>query len=299
MQRKPGMACHERKTEPQTRSFHRPWTGVPGALSSRAIRLKECQAQVVAMNRANLVRWGAWGGALVAIGATVTACASGATVQQGLSQLAEQGIDSGVIHLDSGVVVLGDSGSGGCASGESACSSVCVDLTTDPLNCGQCSMVCTVGQTCVASSCTTTSTGGMDSGGGGTDSGSGGGDTGSTSCPGTESNCSGICTDTTSDPDNCGGCGFPCVSGESCVSSNCTGGGTPDAGSGGGPCAHSPCQTGAALPDGCDDSLDGMVSFVCDDVGDTACCSSSWSAQCVSEAEEYCSILGGCFDPDC
>jgi hypothetical protein len=35
------------------------------------------------------------------------------------------------------------------------------------------------------------------------------------------SNCNGVCADTTSDPDNCGGCGISC-GGDECIASACT-----------------------------------------------------------------------------
>jgi hypothetical protein len=87
---------------------------------------------------------------------------------------------------------LADGGIGGC------CTSACIDVLNDPLNCGSCMSSCTGSETCEFGVC------GFDvcspavlggpchtDGGGGQCCGSG-------------------CTDTTSDPANCGGCGLSC-----------------------------------------------------------------------------------------
>ena len=42
-----------------------------------------------------------------------------------------------------------------------------------------------------------------------------------TSCSSGQTPCGGGCIDATSDPNNCGGCGFACANGDSCVSSVC------------------------------------------------------------------------------
>jgi hypothetical protein len=58
----------------------------------------------------------------------------------------------------------GDSSGGGsppsCADGLSACGAACVDLTSDPNNCGQCGSVCP-SQICVGSGCAGTTRGGI------------------------------------------------------------------------------------------------------------------------------------------
>ena len=43
-----------------------------------------------------------------------------------------------------------------CPAGETVCGGACVDLTSDPLNCGACSTVCGAGQVCSNSACTAT-----------------------------------------------------------------------------------------------------------------------------------------------
>ena len=40
-----------------------------------------------------------------------------------------------------------------CTPGRTLCSGMCIDLTTDPSNCGSCNTLCPSGSTCVAGSC--------------------------------------------------------------------------------------------------------------------------------------------------
>jgi hypothetical protein len=230
-------------------------------------------------------------------------CASGATTAQGLLDDAGGGgtiPDTGIIFNEAGLpgtgtgssgpIFIMDSGTGtgtgigssgtgssGCTGGLTMCVSGCTDTTSDSLNCGTCGTSCN-GGTCTAGVCATTS-----------------------GCTGGESMCNGECTDTTSDPDNCGTCGTQCPS-ATCSGGTCTaggndaGGGGNDAGYGGGGCSHSPCQTGAALTNGCDASGDGLVSQVC--AMDSACCTQSWSNTCANAVQQYCSYYG-CYDPGC
>ncbi|NOY89787.1 MAG: hypothetical protein GXP55_01165 [Deltaproteobacteria bacterium] len=72
----------------------------------------------------------------------------------------------------------------------------CVDLQTDPLNCGSCGIDCGSG-TCDAGACT------------------------GTSCVGARTECFGTCVDLASDTMNCGGCGRGCAAAETCVSGAC------------------------------------------------------------------------------
>jgi hypothetical protein len=93
---------------------------------------------------------------------------------------------------------------GGQCTCVTECSGQCVDLTSDPNNCGMCNMACTsVVETCTNSMCVCTATmcpsadGGVGADGGGAET----------------------CIDTTSDPNNCGGCGIPCA--YTCSDSQC------------------------------------------------------------------------------
>ncbi len=84
----------------------------------------------------------------------------------------------------------------------------CANLETDPQNCGSCGSVCPAGVSCQAGSCQGCGEGqlgrycNLDAGS-------------SYLC------CAGGCTDTSSDPANCGTCGSPCATGQTCVGGSC------------------------------------------------------------------------------
>ncbi len=78
--------------------------------------------------------------------------------------------------------------------GSPTCGTKCVDVNTDPSNCGKCGVVCGDGKSCVGGACTCTA--------------------------GTA--CGDACVDTKSDPKNCGTCGKACAMGEACVAGACT-----------------------------------------------------------------------------
>ena len=165
--------------------------------------------------------------------------------------------DSGGPVQDSGGPVQDSGGGGNCGgqclgSASTCCNNQCVDITSDPNNCGGCNTAC-----------------------------------------GTESCCAGNCVDTMgSDNANCGGCGVTCTG--TCTNGQCkTGGGscTVDLGS----CSHSVCVTGGPLVEDCDLSADDATFDVCDQFGlygDTACCTTTWDAQCVQEATVILSFYG-------
>jgi hypothetical protein len=92
-------------------------------------------------------------------------------------------------------------------------SGICAHPRDDPQNCGECGNACDPGQTCIAGSCT-----GRPGCGLGRDGFFCNLDAGpSFAC------CPSIgCTDTATDPNNCGYCGNPCPTGSSCVAGNCT-----------------------------------------------------------------------------
>lgn len=112
-----------------------------------------------------------------------------------------EGVDTGTTSYDGSVTYLdtgttpGDAGTAAdaldagqgpeCATGLTSCNGVaCVDLTTNPNNCGTCFNVCT----------------------------------GSANI---ESCCASKCVDNSTDPNNCGSCGVVCEAGMSCVSAMC------------------------------------------------------------------------------
>ncbi|HUB07500.1 MAG TPA: hypothetical protein VMB50_10890 [Myxococcales bacterium] len=101
---------------------------------------------------------------------------------------------------------------GACCFPPGETSTVCVDVLTDPANCGFCDQRCPAGQSCVDGSCSGAKApcvGGRVGGFCNLDAG-----LSFLCCPG------GGCTDTSSDPGNCGGCGNACDGG-SCVAGSC------------------------------------------------------------------------------
>jgi hypothetical protein len=85
----------------------------------------------------------------------------------------------------------GDLPAGSCAVGLVDCDGLCVNLVSDPLNCGACGIACEEGAGCQDGFCTVL-------GGGGCKAGSG------------LTYCNGTCVDLLSDGDNCGACGVVC-----------------------------------------------------------------------------------------
>jgi len=95
------------------------------------------------------------------------------------------------------------------------CSSTCLDLSSDPANCGSCGHACGTGELCLGGFCTTaapctlaTQDAPCDLGG-----------SKQGSC------CSGACVDPTSDPTNCSGCGRSCPAPTTCSAGLCKVGG--------------------------------------------------------------------------
>jgi hypothetical protein len=89
----------------------------------------------------------------------------------------------------------------GCPDKKTRCADECVNLHSDPHNCGRCGHACGAGSSCVAGRCTTT-----------------------TECQPGQTVCAGVCVDLQSDPQNCGTCGTTCSSyfaTSSCVSGTC------------------------------------------------------------------------------
>ena len=84
-----------------------------------------------------------------------------------------------------------------CASGSPPCSTGCVDISTDPSNCGGCDNACGAGESCVAGQC--------------------GCAQGYVTCP------SAGCVDILSDSLHCGDCNHGCPPGGSCFAGGCFG----------------------------------------------------------------------------
>jgi hypothetical protein len=100
-----------------------------------------------------------------------------------------------------------------CLSGEVCANQAgrwqCVNLSTNPQNCGEIGNVCAEGEICQTGDCVCGSTGGR--------------------CGEGQSCCGGACIDTSSDPANCGGCGTVCGGGETCQDGACVCGSGPGA----------------------------------------------------------------------
>ena len=97
--------------------------------------------------------------------------------------------------------VLGECRVASCWPGFADCNGLPNDgceslLSTDPLNCGACGVVCGAGKGCLYGSCVDV-------------------------CPGAATRCDGVCRDVTSDTANCGACGRTCTSGQVCSNGDC------------------------------------------------------------------------------
>jgi hypothetical protein len=98
-------------------------------------------------------------------------------------------VDAGPLAVDGPLV---------CTGQQAICTDQCVDLTSDPENCGDCSILCSSG-VCTDSTCLV--------------------------CAAEESVCGRQCANTATDPDNCGDCSIPCASGL-CSNGQCEANGT-------------------------------------------------------------------------
>jgi hypothetical protein len=102
----------------------------------------------------------------------------------------------GVVLLASlGFLVVGCSSSS-CPGHFKTCGNACVDIYTDPANCGACGTACASGNVCSAGAC-------------------------ALSCVATETACGGSCRDLQTDDANCGACGTACNPGQHCAAGAC------------------------------------------------------------------------------
>ncbi|MEW6145757.1 MAG: hypothetical protein AB1598_12135 [Thermodesulfobacteriota bacterium] len=113
---------------------------------------------------------------------------------------------------------------GVCAPGETDCNGTCVDTNTDESNCGQCGVVCALGEICDSGACVCQASDEV--------------------CDGLDNDCDGIVDngfDLDTDESNCGQCGTVCALGEICDSGACV------------------CQASDEVCDGLDNDCDGIV----------------------------------------
>ena len=96
-----------------------------------------------------------------------------------------------------------------CIDGTVGCNGNCVDLASDPQNCGSCGHACDPGAECSGGQC---------------------------GCTDNQTNCDGHCIDTQNDHDNCGSCGHACTGCEICATGQCSSICTEDA-----PCCNDHC----------------------------------------------------------
>jgi hypothetical protein len=92
--------------------------------------------------------------------------------------------------------LLASCGGNDCPEGFFDLGGICVDLSSDPENCGGFGATCPPGQYCEAGVCVL-------------------------SCPEGHENCDGVCRDLTEDDYNCGSCGLVCAAGYACVDGSC------------------------------------------------------------------------------
>jgi expansin (peptidoglycan-binding protein) len=126
--------------------------------------------------------------------------------------------------------------SGGCAAGLIACGPVCVDLGSDPNNCGSCSRACAATEVCsqwqCAGTCAPTLTACgqscVDLGSDPRNCGECGRDCGARlcvgglcTCPSGLRYCNDLCVDPLTNLSHCGGCGQSCAVGEACSTGIC------------------------------------------------------------------------------
>lgn len=81
-----------------------------------------------------------------------------------------------------------------CASGQKDCNGVCINTSSDSLNCGECGVQCGTGQMCQVAVCR---------------------------CQGSLEECGGACINTNANAANCGACGTACATGQVCDRGMC------------------------------------------------------------------------------
>jgi hypothetical protein len=124
---------------------------------------------------------------------------------------------------------------GSCPSGQTVCNGTCVNMSTDPKNCGKCGNTCASGscesgvcagcpsgQTVCNDTCVNINTDPKNCGKCGNICASGSCENGiCAACPSGQTVCNDTCVDISTDPNNCGKCGNTCAPGESCLNGVC------------------------------------------------------------------------------
>jgi hypothetical protein len=131
-----------------------------------------------------------------------------------------------------------------CTGNNQCCPSGCSNVLTDPNNCGQCDLICPVGDTCQMGNCKAPAS-----------------CNGGPVCMGTDQCCATGCSDVETDPKNCGSCGHPCAPSDTCVGGTCT---VPTTCNGGPACTggQSCCPTGC-VAENSDPSNCGGCGIIC------------------------------------
>ena len=171
-----------------------------------------------------------------------------------------------------------------CPVGQSCCNGSCVDLQSNPQNCGACDQACGATQTCENGKCICIA---------------GGEACGNGCCGVGEACCNGACVDLRTDSQDCGACGHACNPAQTCQAGQCVcPGGGEACGSGccaagqtccGGHCVNTAsdpqncgscgraCQYGGAFLGGCANSRcicpNGSQYCYYNSLGDVQCCS--------------------------
>ena len=91
---------------------------------------------------------------------------------------------------------------GTCPALFACCAGTCLQVDLDPSNCGGCGVVCGPRESCQNGACCSVDDPARCH---------------QVDCPSGQSDCNGVCVDLSSDPLNCGACGFVCPTGTACV----------------------------------------------------------------------------------
>ena len=146
-------------------------------------------------------------GLLCSKGACATSCGGG-TTQCGATcndtQVDANNCGACGTKCKTGEVCSSGKCASGCSMGQTTCGNSCVNAQTDNANCGACGTLCGAGQACSAGKCSTTCQMGLSLCGQQVD---GGGPA--------------LCSNTKTDPNNCGSCGTVCAQGQVCTQGKC------------------------------------------------------------------------------